>query len=64
MKHTTTTVGTALPTSNSLIRAFRWTRMLLHIAQGLLVTILLYPRVRPQVRAALTQAWAKKMLRI
>jgi 1-acyl-sn-glycerol-3-phosphate acyltransferase len=64
MKHTTTSVDTVTPTSNSLIRAFRWTRMLLHIAQGLLVTILVYPRVKPAVRTALTQAWAKKMLRI
>jgi len=48
----------------TLVRAFRWTRMMLHVAQGLLVTLLVYPRVKPPVRAAYTQAWAKKLLRI
>lgn len=38
--------------------------MLLHVAQGLLVTSLIYPRVSPAVRARITQAWAAKMLRI
>ena len=38
--------------------------MLLHVAQGLLVTGLVYPRVSPAIRAALTQAWAHKLLRI
>ncbi len=38
--------------------------MLLHVAQGLLVTMLVYPRVKPHVRAAITQAWSVKMLRI
>jgi 1-acyl-sn-glycerol-3-phosphate acyltransferase len=64
MKHANTTAETATPTSNSLVRAFRWTRMLLHITHALLMTILVYPRVKPPVRAALTEAWAKKMLRI
>jgi 1-acyl-sn-glycerol-3-phosphate acyltransferase len=64
MKHANTTAETATPTSNSLVRAFRWTRLLLHITHALLMTILVYPRVKPPVRAALTEAWAKKMLRI
>ncbi len=38
--------------------------MLLHITQALFVTILVYPRVKPQVRAAHTQAWSNKLLRI
>ena len=38
--------------------------MLLHVAQGLLVTRLIYPRVRPAIRAQITQAWAAKLLRI
>jgi 1-acyl-sn-glycerol-3-phosphate acyltransferase len=64
MKHVTTTAETAAPTSNLPVRAFRWTRMLLHVAQGLVVTLLVYPRVTPRVRAAITQAWSAKMLRI
>ncbi|MFM7461519.1 MAG: lysophospholipid acyltransferase family protein [Burkholderiales bacterium] len=64
MKHVTTTAETAAPTSNLPVRAFRWTRMLLHVTQGLLVTLLVYPRVTPRIRAAITQAWSAKMLRI
>lgn len=50
--------------SHAFIRALRWARMLLHVAQGLLITGLVYPRVLPATRAALTQAWAQKLLRI
>jgi 1-acyl-sn-glycerol-3-phosphate acyltransferase len=46
------------------IRALRWTRLLLHVAQCLLMTSLVYPRVSPIVRARLTQAWSAKLLRI
>ncbi|NJR72494.1 MAG: 1-acyl-sn-glycerol-3-phosphate acyltransferase [Gammaproteobacteria bacterium] len=51
-------------TTNKLVRALRWTRMLLHVAQGLLVTGLVYPRVSPSLRAQLTQLWSAKLLRI
>jgi 1-acyl-sn-glycerol-3-phosphate acyltransferase len=64
MKHANTTVESPAPTSNFPVRAFRWTRLLLHVAQGLLVTLLVYPRVKPRIRAAITQAWSEKMLRI
>jgi 1-acyl-sn-glycerol-3-phosphate acyltransferase len=50
--------------SNQPTRILRWTRLLLHVAQGLLVTGLVYPRVSPHVRARITQAWAAKLLRI
>lgn len=49
---------------NRLTRIFRWTRMLLHVVQGLLTTGLVYPRIAPKTRAAITQTWAAKMLRI
>jgi 1-acyl-sn-glycerol-3-phosphate acyltransferase len=49
---------------NALVRAFRWTRMMLHVFQGLLMTSLIYPRVKPSIRAALTQMWSAKLLRI
>jgi len=50
--------------THPLVRAIRWTRLLLHVAQGLLVTTLVYPRVSQPVRARLTQLWAEKLLRI
>jgi 1-acyl-sn-glycerol-3-phosphate acyltransferase len=64
MTPTTVLVDRDASSTNAPIRVFRWTRMLLHIAQGLLVTLLIYPRVKPQLRAAVTQAWSAKMLRI
>jgi 1-acyl-sn-glycerol-3-phosphate acyltransferase len=36
----------------------------LHVAQGLLTTGLVFPRVAPPMRARITQAWAHKLLRI
>ncbi len=45
-------------------RALRWTRMLLHVVQGLLVTSLVYPRLQPATRARITQVWSAKLLRI
>ena len=51
-------------TANRLIRIIRWTRVSLHLIQGLLTTGLVYPRIAPKTRAAITQAWAAKMLRI
>ncbi len=53
----------ATPVSR-LTRALRLTRMLLHVAQGLIVTGLVYPRIAPRVRARITQAWANKLLLI
>ena len=50
--------------ANRLIRTFRWARLLLHVAQGLLATGLIYPRISPHMRARITQAWAAKLLRI
>lgn len=38
--------------------------MLLHVAQGLAVTTLIYPHVAPRHRAMLTQSWSVKLLRI
>ena len=52
------------PLTHRIVRALRWTRLLLHVAQGLLVTLMVYPRVKPRIRAAITQAWSAKMLRI
>jgi 1-acyl-sn-glycerol-3-phosphate acyltransferase len=51
-------------TAHPIVRAFRWSRMFLHVAQGLLVTGLVYPRVPPHIRARLTLAWSAKLLRI
>ena len=58
-----TTLVIAKPT-NKIVRALRWTRLLLHVVQGLLMTGLVFPRVSPHIRALLTQAWAAKLLRI
>ncbi len=52
------------PPAHRLIRFFRWTRMILHLLQGLLVTGLVYPRIAPATRARITQLWSIKMLRI
>lgn len=51
-------------TTNRVVRALRWTRMLLHIVQGLMTAGLVFPHVAPRTRAAITQAWSAKMLRI
>ena len=50
--------------THAVVRAIRWVRLLLHVAQGLLVTTIVYPRVSQPVRARLTQLWAEKLLRI
>lgn len=50
------------PPAHRLIRFVRWTRMTLHLLQGLLVTGLIYPRIAPGARARITQLWSIKML--
>jgi 1-acyl-sn-glycerol-3-phosphate acyltransferase len=56
--------GVAEAPTNRVVRAVRWTRMLLHIVQGLMTAGLVFPHVAPRTRAAITQAWSAKMLRI
>lgn len=46
------------------VRAFRWLRLLAHLAAGLLVVGLIFPRVTPARRAQFTGWWARKLLRI
>jgi len=50
--------------SNPVVRALRWTRLILHITHGLLMTTLLYPRISPSLRERLTGMWSVKLLRI
>jgi 1-acyl-sn-glycerol-3-phosphate acyltransferase len=50
--------------TNKLVRGIRWTRMFLHIAHGLLLAGVVFRHVAPRTRAAITQAWSAKMLRI
>ena len=64
MTQTVSSVEAGAQISHPLVRALRWTRLMLHVAQGLLVTLLVYPRVKPRIRAAITQAWSEKMLRV
>lgn len=46
------------------VRVFRWIRLLAHVSVGLLVVGLVYPRVMPARRAAITRWWSAKLLRI
>ena len=46
------------------VRIFRWFRLLAHVAVGLAVVGLVYPRVMPMRRAAITRWWSAKLLRI
>ena len=46
------------------VRVLRWTRLLSHVATGLALVGMLYPRVSPRRRARLTGWWANKLLRI
>ena len=50
--------------THRLVRLFRWSRLLAHVAVGLAVVGLIYPRVVPMRRAAMTRWWSAKLLRI
>ena len=50
--------------THRLVRTMRWTRLLAHVASGLVLVGMLYPRVSPARRASLTGWWARKLLRI
>ncbi len=50
--------------SSRLVRAVRWTRLMLHIGAGLLVAGAVFPRVSSRRRARITQWWSQKTLRI
>lgn len=50
--------------THRLVRILRWTRLLAHVATGLALVGMLYPRVSPARRAGLTGWWARKLLRI
>lgn len=47
-----------------IFRAIRWSRMLTHVAVGLVVVGSVFPRVSVVQRAAFTRWWANKLLRI
>jgi 1-acyl-sn-glycerol-3-phosphate acyltransferase len=46
------------------IRLLRWVRLLTHVAIGLMMVGIVFPRVSPATRAQLTGWWARKLLRI
>ena len=50
--------------THRFIRAIRWTRLGIHIATGLLVAGVIFPRVKNAKRALITQWWSLKTLRI
>ncbi len=61
----TLTMLAAKPTdTRQPVRAFRWLRLLTHVAVGLAAVGMVYPRVSPARRAHLTGWWARKLLRI
>ncbi len=51
-------------TTPYLVRAWRLTRMLLHVLHGALILAVRYPRLTNPERAVITRAWARKMLDI
>ena len=50
--------------TNRVIRAIRWIRLLTHIGVALIAVGIVYPRVSAPRRAAITGWWARKLLRI
>ena len=50
--------------THRVVRAFRWLRLLTHVAVGLMSVGIVFRRVLPASRAALTKWWAAKLLRI
>lgn len=50
--------------THRFIRTIRWTRLGLHIATGLLVVGVIFPRVKSARQALITQWWSLKTLRI
>ena len=54
----------ALQPTHRIIRGIRWTRLCLHVLQGLLSVGMIFPRISPRARQRLTRAWSAKMLRI
>jgi 1-acyl-sn-glycerol-3-phosphate acyltransferase len=52
------------PRTTRLVRAFRWVRVVLHVAWGLWMTTALYPRYTSSQRAECTQRWSGNLLRI
>ena len=46
------------------VRIFRWSRLLTHVAVGLMIVGLVFRRISPARRARLTGWWARKLLRI
>jgi len=51
-------------TTHRVVRALRWTRVMLHVGWCLVMTTLIYPRVGQRARARLTQQWSQTLLRI
>jgi 1-acyl-sn-glycerol-3-phosphate acyltransferase len=50
--------------SHLIIRVIRWVRTLTHVAQGLLMVGLLFPRIGHTARRRLIRSWSAKLLRI
>ena len=50
--------------ANRIIRALRWSRLIVHIGVGLIAVGAFYPRVSAHSRAGITGWWARKLLRI
>jgi 1-acyl-sn-glycerol-3-phosphate acyltransferase len=46
------------------LRVYRWTRTIAHVFEGVAMTAILYPRVAPARRDALSAAWSRRLLRI
>lgn len=49
--------------ANRLVRIVRWARLLTHVGVGLAMVGVVFPRVKPATRAALTGWWARALLR-